>query len=53
MGLLGGGYGSDELQQAGAIRVYEDPDDLLDHIDQVGGRSESGCVRRTDHRKHS
>ncbi|HLZ04923.1 MAG TPA: HAD family hydrolase [Bradyrhizobium sp.] len=38
VGLLSGGYGSDELRQAGAIRVYEDPADLLDHIDEVGGR---------------
>lgn len=38
IGLLSGGYGLDELRQAGAIRVYEDPADLLDHIDEVGGR---------------
>jgi HAD superfamily hydrolase (TIGR01549 family) len=38
VGLLSGGYGPDELRQAGAIRVYEDPADLLEHIDEVGGR---------------
>ncbi len=38
VGVLSGGYGSDELRQAGAIRVYEDPADLLVHIDEVGGR---------------
>ena len=38
VGLLSGGYGADELRQAGAIRVYEDPADLLNHIDEVGGR---------------
>ena len=38
VGLLSGGYGSDELRQAGAIRVYEDPADLLHHIHEVGGR---------------
>jgi HAD superfamily hydrolase (TIGR01549 family) len=38
VGLLSGGYGSEELRQAGAIRVYEDPADLLNHIDEVGGR---------------
>ncbi|MBV8192415.1 MAG: HAD family hydrolase, partial [Alphaproteobacteria bacterium] len=38
VGLMSGGYGSDELRQAGAIRVYEDPADLLSHIDEVGGR---------------
>jgi HAD superfamily hydrolase (TIGR01549 family) len=38
VGLLSGGYGPDELRQAGAIRVYDDPADLLYHIDEVGGR---------------
>jgi phosphoglycolate phosphatase-like HAD superfamily hydrolase len=38
VGLLSGGYSSDELRQAGALRVYEDPADLLNHIDEVGGR---------------
>ena len=38
VGLLSGGYGLEELQQSGAIRVYEDPADLLFHIDEVGGR---------------
>jgi HAD superfamily hydrolase (TIGR01549 family) len=39
VGLLSGGYGQDELERAGAVRVYEDPADLLLHIDEVGGRS--------------
>jgi HAD superfamily hydrolase (TIGR01549 family) len=38
VGLLSGGYGLDELQDSGAFRVYEDPADLLRHIDEVGGR---------------
>ncbi len=38
IGLLSGGYGDDELRQAGAMRVFEDPADLLNHIDEVGGR---------------
>jgi HAD superfamily hydrolase (TIGR01509 family) len=38
VGLLSGGYGLDELRHAGAFRVYEDPADLLYHIDEVGGR---------------
>ena len=38
VGLLSGGYGPDELRQAGAFRVYDDPADLLRHIDEVGGR---------------
>jgi HAD superfamily hydrolase (TIGR01509 family) len=39
VGLLSGGYGQDELERAGAIRVYEDPADLLSHIDEIGGRA--------------
>jgi len=38
VGLLSGGYGQDELERSGAVRVYEDPADLLKHIDDVGGR---------------
>jgi len=38
VGVLSGGYGAEELRQAGAIRVYEDPADLLGHIDEVDGR---------------
>jgi len=38
VGLLSGGYGPDELRQAGAIRVYDDPAELLRHIDEVGAR---------------
>jgi HAD superfamily hydrolase (TIGR01549 family) len=39
VGLLSGGYGSDELARSGACRVYEDPADLLKHLDEVGGRT--------------
>jgi HAD superfamily hydrolase (TIGR01509 family) len=38
VGLLSGGYGSDELFRAGAFRVYEDPAALLRHLDEVGVR---------------
>lgn len=38
VGLLSGGYGDEELRQGGAIRVFDDPADLLLHIDEVGGR---------------
>jgi len=38
IGLLAGGYSRDELERAGAYRVYEDPADLLNHIDEVGAR---------------
>jgi len=41
VGLLSGGYGRDELQRAGAYRVYADPRDLLDHLDEVGVRRRS------------
>jgi HAD superfamily hydrolase (TIGR01509 family) len=39
IGLLSGGYGREELERAGACRVYEDPADLLKHIDEVGSRN--------------
>ncbi|HTJ27854.1 MAG TPA: HAD family hydrolase [Candidatus Limnocylindria bacterium] len=38
VGVLSGGYGEDELRGAGAYRVYEDPRDLLAHLDEVGIR---------------
>jgi HAD superfamily hydrolase (TIGR01549 family) len=38
VGLLSGGYGRDELERAGAYRVYEDPADLLRHLDEIGIR---------------
>jgi HAD superfamily hydrolase (TIGR01509 family) len=38
VGLLSGGYGAEELERAGAYRVYEDPADLLAHLDEVGVR---------------
>ena len=40
VGLLSGGYGQDELERAGAYRVYQDPADLLRHLDEVGVRVE-------------
>jgi HAD superfamily hydrolase (TIGR01509 family) len=38
IGFLSGGYGTDELQRSGAYRVFEDPADMLAHIDEIGGR---------------
>jgi HAD superfamily hydrolase (TIGR01549 family) len=38
VGLLSGGYGRAELETAGAYSVYEDPADLLLHLDEVGVR---------------
>ena len=39
VGFLSGGYGREELIYSGAYRVYEDPLDLLAHLDEVGVRS--------------
>ncbi len=39
IGLLSGGYGQEELERAGAYRVYQDPADLLNHIDELGVRT--------------
>ena len=38
VGLLSGGYGREELERAGAYRVYADPADLLLHLDEIGIR---------------
>ena len=38
VGLLSGGYGQDELERAGAYRVYYEPADLMRHLDEVGVR---------------
>jgi len=38
IGLLSGGYGLDELERAGAYRVFDDPEHLLQHIDELGAR---------------
>ena len=39
IGLLSGGYGADELERAGAMRVFEDPADLLAHLDELAPRT--------------
>jgi HAD superfamily hydrolase (TIGR01549 family) len=36
IGLLSGGYGREELNEAGAFRVYADPRDMLQHIEDLG-----------------
>jgi HAD superfamily hydrolase (TIGR01509 family) len=38
IGLMSGGYGREELERAGAYRVYADPADLLTRADEVGVR---------------
>jgi HAD superfamily hydrolase (TIGR01509 family) len=39
IGVLSGGYGQEELERAGAYRVYQDPADLLRHLDEIGVRT--------------
>jgi HAD superfamily hydrolase (TIGR01509 family) len=39
VGVLSGGYGREELERAGAYSVYDDPADLLRHLDEVGVRT--------------
>ncbi len=34
--LLSGGYGADELERAGAFRVYADPMEMMLHLEQLG-----------------
>ena len=36
IGLLSGGYGADELQGAGAFRVYRDAAELQSSLDELG-----------------
>ena len=36
VGLLSGGYGQEDLERAGAFRVFSDPEDLLMHLEQLG-----------------
>jgi HAD superfamily hydrolase (TIGR01509 family) len=39
IGLLSGGYGREELERSGALRVYDDPADMLLHLDEIAPRS--------------
>jgi HAD superfamily hydrolase (TIGR01509 family) len=39
IGLLSGGYGLEELRDAGALRVYDDPADMLSHLDEIAPRT--------------
>jgi len=38
VGLMSGGYGREELERAGAYRVYADPADMLARLDELGVR---------------
>ncbi|HEY2079168.1 MAG TPA: HAD family hydrolase [Streptosporangiaceae bacterium] len=42
IGLMSGGYGREELERAGAYRVYADPAELLARADEVGVRNLHG-----------
>jgi len=42
VGLASGGYGREELERAGAYRTYDDPRDLMEHLDEVGIRTGRG-----------
>lgn len=42
IGLLSGGYGQEELERAGAYRVYQDPSDMMRHLDELGVRTTTG-----------
>ena len=39
IGLLSGGYGAEELERAGAYRVFADPAAMLLHLDELGVRA--------------
>jgi HAD superfamily hydrolase (TIGR01509 family) len=39
IGVLSGGYGKDELERAGAMRVFDDPADILLHLDELAPRT--------------
>ena len=45
IGLMSGGYGREELERAGAYRVYADPADLLARADELGVRDLVICLR--------
>jgi HAD superfamily hydrolase (TIGR01509 family) len=39
IGFLSGGYGREELERAGAMRVFDDPADMLLHLDELAPRT--------------
>jgi hypothetical protein len=40
VGFLAGGYGQEELERAGAFRVYSDAADMLMQMEQLGYRGD-------------
>ena len=45
VGLMSGGYGREELERAGAYRVYADPAEMLTRIDELGVRPDPELQR--------
>jgi HAD superfamily hydrolase (TIGR01549 family) len=45
IGLQSGGYGREELERAGAYRVYADPAEMLARLDETGVRLDEAGVR--------
>ena len=46
IGVLCGGYSTAELVEAGAVAVYRDPADLLEHLDEALAKADRvGSVR--------
>ena len=45
IGLQSGGYGREELERAGAYRVYADPAEMLARLDEAGVRLDEAGVR--------
>ena len=41
VGLMSGGYGREELERAGAYRVYADPAEMLARLYEIGVRPTS------------
>jgi phosphoglycolate phosphatase-like HAD superfamily hydrolase len=45
IGLQSGGYGREELERAGAYRVYADPAEMLARLDETGVRLDEAGLR--------
>jgi phosphoglycolate phosphatase-like HAD superfamily hydrolase len=43
VGLLSGGYSESELIHAGACRVYDDPADMLVHLEELGFETQAAA----------
>jgi HAD superfamily hydrolase (TIGR01509 family) len=48
IGLQSGGYGREELERAGAYRVYADPAEMLARLDEAGVRLDEAGVRQDE-----